>query len=156
MLIREQPATDLCVATRILARAGALAPDGRITVRLAEVVYVAGRGVANSTVTPYDVAAVRVGDGAVLSGTPPVDLDRYLAAHRRGTDIGSVALAASGELVEAESVRACAVATLRRARAEPAAARDRSPIEETWLELVRQARVAGALIGAFPVGREGP
>ena len=42
MLVRAQPATDLAIATRILARAGALAPDGRITQRLGDVFYIGG------------------------------------------------------------------------------------------------------------------
>src|SRR5262245_3136982 len=41
VLVREEPATDLTIATRILSRAGALASDGRVTLRLYDVMYVA-------------------------------------------------------------------------------------------------------------------
>src|SRR5258708_30345466 len=83
MLIREDPATELTVATRILAHAGALASDGRVAALVGtEVVYLAARGISPHTMTPYDVAAVRLGDGSVLAGEPPEDFARYLAALR--------------------------------------------------------------------------
>src|SRR6185503_10920157 len=82
VLIREQPATELTVATRILARADALAPEGPITLRLNDVLYVGGRGVSNHTMTPYDVVSILLADGSSLLGVPPDDIEEYVAAHR--------------------------------------------------------------------------
>ncbi len=149
MLIREQPATELTVATRILARAGALAANGRITLRLHDVVYVSARGVSNHTMTPYDVVSVLLADGAPLIGDPPEDVDDYLALHRRSPKAVSVARAADGALVAGPSIRACTVAILRSRRGETERDDD-ATIERTWIELVSDARIAGALVGAFP------
>lgn len=149
MLIREQPATELTVATRILARAGALGADGRITLRLHDVVYVAARGISNHTMTPYDVVSVLADDGSPLVGDPPEDLDTYLALHRRTREAVSVARATDGSLVAAPSVRACTVALLRRHRGG-SERDDDATIERTWMDLVAEARIAGALVGAFP------
>jgi ribulose-5-phosphate 4-epimerase/fuculose-1-phosphate aldolase len=148
VLIREQPATELTVATRILARADALAPEGRITLRLHDVLYVAARGVSNHTMTPYDVASILMADGSALLGLPPDDVDEYVAAHRAAPDAESVGRGADGVIVEAPSLRACAVALLARRSGE------RRPhtatVERVWEQLVADARIAGALIGAFP------
>jgi ribulose-5-phosphate 4-epimerase/fuculose-1-phosphate aldolase len=148
VLIRDQPATELTIATRILARAEALAPDGRITLRLRDVVYVSGRGVSNHTMTPYDVVSVLVADGTPLLGLPPDDVDEYVAAHRAAHDAESVGRASDGTIVAAPSLRACAVALLARRRGEPAPGL--AVLERAWEELVAEARIAGALIGAFP------
>ncbi len=154
MLVREQPATELTIATRILARAGALAPDDRITLRLNDVLYVGGRGAGLATMTPYDVAVVLVADGSALHGSPPDDIAAYVEAHRRWPRAGSVARCTDGVYASAATLRACAVLVLRRARGEDAAP-DHATIEHAWLELVSQARVSGALIGAFPTDEEG-
>lgn len=138
MLIREGPATDLTVATRILAHAGALAPDGRVAILAGEVVYTAGRGIALHTMTPYDVVAVRLGDGTELWGEPPLDVERYLAALRQAPGGGAAALAVDGTLVTAPTVRDCVVHLLGR----------------PWLEAELAARASGALIGAYPAGQE--
>ncbi len=153
VLVREQPATDLTIATRILARAGALAPDGRVTLRLGDVMYIGGRGLSLATMTPYDVAVILVADGSALHGTPPDDIAAYLEAHRHGPDVGSVARVSADEFVTAPSLRACAVAALRRSRGEHGAGDD-ATIERAWLDLVAQARISGALIGAFPAEDE--
>ncbi|HET7700251.1 MAG TPA: hypothetical protein VFM06_05220 [Candidatus Limnocylindria bacterium] len=149
MLVREQPATELAIATRILARAGAIAPEGRVTLRLHDVLYIGGRAASLATMTPYDVAVVLMSDGAVLHGAPPDDVAAYLDAHRRWPESGSVVRLPDGSYVAAASLRACAVAALRRVRGEEVTS-DRDAIEQAWLELVAQARIAGALIGAFP------
>ncbi len=147
--MREQPATDLTIATRILARAGALRSDGRVTLRLEDVLYIGGRGASPATMTPYDVAVVLVADATPLHGTPPADVAAYLEAHRRAGEIASVARVADGTLVTAATLRACVIAALRHSRGEDEA-KDDETIEEAWLELVAQARISGALIGAFP------
>ncbi len=152
MLIREQPATELTVATRILARTGALDDTGRITMRLGDVVYVAGRAVSNHTMTPYDVVAVLVMDGTSFAGEPPEDIDTYVAIYRTDEEVQSVARANDGALVSAASVRACAIGMLVRHRGTPV--NDPATLERTWLDLVAEAKVAGALIGAFPTGQE--
>lgn len=135
MLIREAPATELTVATRILARAGALAADGRMALLVGrEVVYLPGRGVAAASMTPYDVAAVRLADGLPLGGDPPEDAERYLAALRTASDSRAAALRSDGTLVTAPSARACVAALLGR------------PYED----LEAEARLTGALFGAYP------
>lgn len=154
MLIREQPATELTVATRILARADALAPEGRITLRLSDVVYVSGRGVANHTMTPYDVVSILLADGSSLSGVPPDDIDEYLAAHREASHAESVGRGPDGVIVAAPSLRACALVLLARRRGEDGP--DATTLERAWEELVSDARVAGALIGAFPTDDAAP
>jgi len=136
VLIREEPATELTVATRILAHAGALADDGRVALVIGEVVYVSGEGVSNHTMTPYDVTIVRLRDGLALFGTPPRDVERYLDALRTRPEARATALAFDGTLVTADSLRA-AVATL---------------IGRPWDDAEAHAKSAGALIGAYPVG----
>ena len=153
MLVREQPATDLTIATRILARAGALAANGRVTLRLRDVLYIGGRGIGLATMTPYDVAVVLMRDGATLHGSPPDDLAVYLDAHRGHSEAASVARVADGEYIAAPTLRACVVAALRHARGEEVTG-DEAAIEQAWLDLVSQARISGALIGAFPTEDE--
>lgn len=139
MLIREEPATELTVATRILAHAGALAADGRVALVAGEVVYTAGRGISPHTMTPYDVVAVRLGDGTALWGDPPEDVERYLAALRTVPGGGAAVVAADGTLVTAPTVRECVTHLLGR----------------PWLEAETAARSSGALIGAYPSGQDG-
>ena len=148
MLIREQPATELTVATRILARADALAAEGRITLRLNDVLYVGGRGVSNHTMTPYDVVSVLIANGSALLGVPPDDIAEYIAAHRAAPHTESAGRGTDGVIVAAPSLRACALVLLARRRGEDGP--DAATLERVWEELVSDARVAGALIGAFP------
>lgn len=136
MLIREDPATELTVATRILAHAGALASDGRVVLVTGEVVYVAGEGISNHTMTPYDVTIVRLRDGLDLFGTPPGDVGRYLDALRAQPESRAAALAADGTLVTADGLPGL-IATL---------------LHRPWDEAEAHAKAAGALIGAYPVG----
>jgi ribulose-5-phosphate 4-epimerase/fuculose-1-phosphate aldolase len=148
MLVREQPAVELAIATRILFRAGALADEGRITLRLNDVVYIGGRGVGLATITPYDIAVLLLSDGSSLQGTPPMDAVAYLDAHHRSQGAGSVVRVAVAEFISASTLRAAVVAALRRARGEEEIS-DETTIETVWNELVSQARISGALIGAF-------
>jgi len=136
VLIREDPATELTVATRILAQADALAADGRVALLVGEVVYVAGTGISNRTMTPYDVTIVRLRDGLDLFGTPPDDVTRYLDALRSSPGSTTVALAADGTLVTADGLGALVLALLHR----------------SWAEAQAEAKAAGALIGAYPAG----
>ncbi len=153
MLVREQPATDLTIATRILSRAGALAPEGRVTLRLHDVVYIGGKGARLSTITPYDIAVLLFADGSTLHGAPPDDTPAYLDAHRRSPGAASVARVAKDEYVSASTLRACVVAALRRVRGE-SPTDDEDAIERIWSDLVGEARVSGALFGAFPTEDE--
>jgi hypothetical protein len=155
VLIREQPAVDLAIATRILFRAGAISDDGRITLRLNDVVYVGGRGVGLATITPYDMAVLLVSDGSTLHGSPPQDAIAYLDAHRRSPAAGSVVRVATAEFLSAPTLRACVVAALRRARGEEGPS-DETTIEVVWNELVSHARISGALIGAFATDEDTP
>lgn len=140
MLIREAPATELTVATRILARAGALAADGCVALLVGtEVVYLPGQGVAAAAMTPFDVAAVRLADGLPLGGDPRDDAELYLAALRRSGGARAAALRQDGVLVTASSARDCVAALLGR------------PYED----LEAEARLTGALFGAYPPGSEG-
>ena len=136
MLIREDPATQLAVATRILSNANALSESGRVVLLTGEVVYVAGQGISNHTMTPYDVTIVRLRDGLDLFGTPPSDVGRYLEALRAHPEARAAALAADGTLVSADSLPSV-VATL---------------LHRPWDEALANAKAAGALIGAYPVG----
>ena len=136
MLIREDPATELTVATRILAHADAIAADGRVALLTGEVVYLAGAGIANHTMTPYDVTIVRLRDGLDLFGTPPAGVTRYLDALRSNPGSTAAALAADGTLVTADGLGALVLALLHR----------------PWADAEAQAKAAGALIGAYPVG----
>jgi hypothetical protein len=99
-----------------------------------EVVYLPGRGVVAASMTPYDVAAVRLADGLPLGGDPPEDAERYLAALRAASDSRAAALRGDGTLVTAPSARACVAALLGR------------PYED----LEAEARLTGALFGAYP------
>ena len=95
-----------------------------------EVVYLGGRGIPASTMTPYDVCALRLGDGTVLAGAAPEDASRYLALLRGG------------------EVRAVAAAL----KADISAAGLRELVEQisglSWDEAMGQAFAAGALVGA--------
>ena len=126
----------------------ALAPEGRITLRLNDVLYVAGRGVSNHTMTPYDVVSILVADGSPLLGTPPDDVGEYVAAHRAAPEAESTGRGPDGVIVAAASLRACALALLARRHGERK--HDDLSLEQAWEELVADARVSGALIGAFP------
>ena len=135
VLIREAPATELTVATRILARAGVLGTAGCMALLVGtEVVYLPGRGVDAASMTAYDVAAVRLADGLPLGGEPPGDAERYLDALRRASDARAVALRRDGVLVTAPSARECVAAMLGR----------------PYDELEAEARLTGALFGAYP------
>ena len=135
MLIREEPATALTVATRILAHEQALSTDGRVALLTGEVVYLAGDGVSNHTMTPYDITIVRLRDGLDLFGTPPGDVARYLDALRTHPEARAVAIASDGTLVTADGLASLVAAVLHR----------------PWDEAEAHARAAGALIGAYPV-----
>jgi hypothetical protein len=98
--------------------------------------------------TPYDIVSVLLADGTPLLGVPPDDMDEYLAAHHAAPDAESVGRGSDGVIVAAPSLRACAAVLLARRRGERGP--DDASLERAWDELVADARIAGALIGAFP------
>jgi ribulose-5-phosphate 4-epimerase/fuculose-1-phosphate aldolase len=136
VLVREDLGTELARVTRILSYAGALSADARITALAGEVVYVAARGVANATMTPYDVAIVRLADADPLRGEPPAAIERYLAVYRSSPLVRAVAEAIDGSMVKGLTLLACAKATLLRADAD-----------DSWERAEHDARAHGAFIG---------
>lgn len=139
LLIREGPATDLVVATRILAHRGALAEGGRVALRVgSDVVYLAGRAVRAATMTPYDVSAVRLADGTTLAGTPPDDVGRYLDALRAAPAARVATLTAEGQMTVTPDLEALVEGL----------------VQMPWSAAEADARGAGALVGAYPGGPE--
>lgn len=137
LLIREGPATEVTVATRILAHLGLLAADGRVAMLVgSEVMYVGGRGASAATLTPYDVCALRLADGIELAGAPPAAAQRYRDALRADRSARAAALVAPDDVVTAPDV----VALVERLSGA------------AWAEAEGQARAAGALLGAYPAG----
>jgi hypothetical protein len=98
--------------------------------------------------TPYDVVSILLVDGSPLLGVPPEDLDEYLAAHRAAPQAESVGRGSDGVIVAAPTLRACAITLLARRRGEEGT--HGPSLEQVWEELVADARISGALIGAFP------
>lgn len=135
LLIREVPATELTVATRILSHLGALPSGGRVALRVgSDVVYLAGRGVVTEVMTPYDVAAVRISDAAVLAGEPPEDAGRYLDSLRAAPGAMVAAARADGTIAVAPAL---------------------APLVERltglgWEEALERTRARGGLVGAYP------
>ncbi len=82
--------------------------------------------------TPYDLCALRLGDGAVLAGAAPDGAGRYLDA-LRAPGARAAAAAATG-LVTAADV----ASLVERLCGMP------------WDEAEALARGAGALVGAYP------
>lgn len=140
LLIREVPATELTVATRILAHLGALPAGGRVALRVGiDVVYLAGRGVLPEIMTPYDVVAVRFRDGLTLAGEAPDDVERYLVALRAEPAAGAAAAAPDGSVI-AGSALAAVVERLTGL---------------SWSAAVERARAVGGLVGAYPAEATG-
>lgn len=136
LLIREGPATELTVATRILAHFGLLGAGGRVAMVVgSDVVYVSAREATPAAMTPYDVAALLVADGSTLAGTPPEDAARYVDALRATRGARVAAVARDGSLVTTPDL-----ATLVEGLA-------RMP----WADAEGEARGAGALVGAYPL-----
>ena len=149
MLIREAPATELTLATRVLAHAGLLEGSRRITTLVGEVVYVCARGIASETMTPYDVVAVRLRDGLPLHGEPPRDIETYLERHREWPAARSVVRMPDASFIAAPSVPECALLALRWAR-PPTDGPPGGELAVAWEQQVARARAGGALFGAEP------
>ena len=78
-------------ASRALAVAGLFDMHGHISVRDGDAIWINDRGSSRISVTPAQVAVVRVSDGAALRGEPPSETALHLGAYRARPDIGSVA-----------------------------------------------------------------
>jgi hypothetical protein len=135
LLIREGPAAELTVATRILAHRGLLAPDGRIAAVVGtDVLYVAARDVSAATMTPYDVSAILLRDGSILAGTPPDDASLYLDALRASRGAQVAALSSDGTMTTTPDLVTLVEGLTRM----------------PWADAEAEARGAGALVGAYP------
>lgn len=133
------PATELTVATRILAHLGTLGDGGRVALRVgSDVAYLCGATVSPTTMTPYDVAAVRVRDALGLAGDVPEDAAAYCVLFRSDPAAVAAARDRAGGLVSAGSLAAL-VERLAGVGWEEASARVRS---------------VGGLVGAYPAGVE--
>jgi hypothetical protein len=135
LLIREGPATELTVATRILAHRGLLAPEGRVALIVgSDVVYLPGKATTPSMMTPYDIAGVLLADGSTLAGEPPDDAPLYLAALRDARGARAAALMLDGTMTTTPDLTALVEGLARM----------------PWSEAEGEARSAGALVGAYP------
>ena len=74
-----------------MAAAGLFDMHGHISMRDGEVAYINGRGASRISVTPAQVAVVRVADGAVVSGEPPAETPLHLGCYRARPEIRSAA-----------------------------------------------------------------
>ena len=81
----------VALACRVMAAAGLFDMHGHISLRNGDVVYINGRRSSRVSVTPAQVAVVRVADGSVVSGEPPAETALHLGCYRARPEIGSVA-----------------------------------------------------------------
>jgi ribulose-5-phosphate 4-epimerase/fuculose-1-phosphate aldolase len=93
MTVAAPPRSRVLVAgaTRMLAVAGIFDMHGHISLRAGDTAYVNAHGASRIAVHPDEVAAVRIADGAVGSGTPPSEFPIHLELYRARHDIGAVA-----------------------------------------------------------------
>jgi ribulose-5-phosphate 4-epimerase/fuculose-1-phosphate aldolase len=78
-------------ASRALAVAGLFDMHGHISVRDGDSIWINDRGSSRISVTPAQVARVRISDGKALRGEPPSETALHLGAYRGRADVGSVA-----------------------------------------------------------------
>ena len=74
-----------------MAAAGLFDMHGHISLRDGDVAYINGRRASRISVTPAQVAVVRIADGAVLSGEPPAETPLHLGCYRARPEIRSAA-----------------------------------------------------------------
>jgi ribulose-5-phosphate 4-epimerase/fuculose-1-phosphate aldolase len=74
-----------------MAAAGLFDMHGHISLRDGDVAYINGRRASRISVTPAQVAVVRVADGAVVSGEPPAETPLHLGCYRARPDVRSAA-----------------------------------------------------------------
>ena len=81
--------TQVALACRVMAFAGLFDMHGHISLRDGEVAYINGRRSSRISVTPDQVAIVRVADGTVVSGEPPAETPLHLGCYRARPEIRS-------------------------------------------------------------------
>ena len=89
---RDDLRLEVARASRALAVAGLFDHNGHLSVRDGEVCYINGRRASRISVTPGQVAVVRVADGKTLGDVePPSETPIHLAVYRARPEVGSVA-----------------------------------------------------------------
>lgn len=78
-------------ACRVMAAAGLFDMHGHISLRVGDVAYINGRRASRISVTPAQIAVVKVADGTVVSGEPPAETPLHLGCYRARPEIRSVA-----------------------------------------------------------------
>jgi ribulose-5-phosphate 4-epimerase/fuculose-1-phosphate aldolase len=81
----------VALACRVMAAAGLFDMHGHISLRDGDLTYINGRRASRISVTPAQVAVVKVADGTVVSGEPPAETALHLGCYRARPDIRSVA-----------------------------------------------------------------
>ena len=79
----------VALACRVMAVAGLFDMHGHISLREGDLVYINGRRSSRISVTPAQVAVVKVVDGAVVSGEPPAETALHLGCYRARPEIRS-------------------------------------------------------------------
>jgi len=80
----------VALACRTLAFAGIFDMHGHISLRDGDVAYINGRRASRISVTPEQVAVVKVADGSVVSGEPPAETPLHLGCYRARPEVRSV------------------------------------------------------------------
>jgi ribulose-5-phosphate 4-epimerase/fuculose-1-phosphate aldolase len=81
----------VALACRVMAVAGLFDMHGHISLRDGDVAYINGRRTSRISVTPDEIAVVKVADGAVVSGEPPSETALHLGCYRARPEIRSAA-----------------------------------------------------------------
>jgi len=81
----------VALACRVMAAAGLFDMHGHISLRDGDVAYINGRRASRISVTPAQVAVVKVADGTVVSGEAPAETALHLGCYRARPEIRSVA-----------------------------------------------------------------
>ena len=79
----------IALACRVMAVAGLFDMHGHISLRDGDLAYINGRRTSRVSVTPAEVAIVKVADGAVVSGEPPAETPLHLGCYRARPEIRS-------------------------------------------------------------------
>jgi ribulose-5-phosphate 4-epimerase/fuculose-1-phosphate aldolase len=79
----------VALACRVMAVAGLFDMHGHISLRDGDVLYINGRRSSRLSVTPAQVAVVRIADGAVVSGEAPAETPLHLGCYRARAEIRS-------------------------------------------------------------------
>jgi len=81
---------QIALACRVMAAAGLFDMHGHISLRDGDLVYINGRRSSRVSVTPEQVAVVKVADGSVVSGEPPAETPLHLGCYRARPEVRSV------------------------------------------------------------------